>query len=156
MRSKFWYWFYSWVWGFIPTLIGAIIFLTLRLACMTLPIKRNGWGYYTELGSGWGAVSFGPFAIVNKNPSQYLLDHEYGHSLQNCYLGPYAILIYLMSYVRWWFLRWYNKPQGKGIIDRFLRKVVLKKYVHQGYYSIWFENMASWLGTEGKKKIVQS
>jgi hypothetical protein len=61
------------------TLIGSLIFSLLQL--VGFKPKKNQYGYVFEIGKGWGGVEMGPFAIVNENPSQHILDHEFGHSL---------------------------------------------------------------------------
>ena len=98
--SKTMFWVLSWTWGFIMTFIGSLVFIALRITGHEA--KRNQYGYYFEIGENWGGAEIGPFAIVNKNPSQSILNHEFGHSLQNCYLGPYMPFISLASAARYW------------------------------------------------------
>ena len=44
-------------------------------------IYKNQYGYYCIIEKDWGGLSLGPFAVVNKYPSEYLLAHEFGHAL---------------------------------------------------------------------------
>lgn len=118
----------SCTWGIVMTLIGGIAFLGLKITGHK--IHSNQYGYYCEFGKGWGGVSLGPFAIVNKNPSQHLLTHEFGHALQNCYFGPHMIIISLFSAVRYWY-REYLYRKGKPLCN---------------YDSVWFEGTATYLG----------
>ena len=99
--SKTMFWVLSWTWGFIMTLIGSMVFIALRIA--GYKPYRNQYGWAFEIGENWGGVEIGPYCIVNKNPSQHTLDHEFGHALQNCYLGPYMPFISLASAARYWY-----------------------------------------------------
>jgi hypothetical protein len=69
---------------------------------------------------------------VNKNPSQHLLNHEFGHSLQNCYWGPNMIIITIISIIRYWYIIYTNTK------DR--------------YDDIWFEGTATYFGTLYRNK----
>lgn len=130
--SKTMFWVLSWTWGFIMTFIGSLVFVALRITGHEA--KRNQYGYYFEIGENWGGAEIGPFAIVNKNPSQSILDHEFGHSLQNCYLGPYMPFISLASATRYWY-------------REYLVRAKKKKYSELvPYDGIWFEGTATYLG----------
>jgi hypothetical protein len=131
--SKFSFWFLSWTWGFIMTFIGTIIFTILRL--IGYKPYHNQYGWVVEIGENWGGVEIGPYAIVNKNPSQHILNHEFGHSLQNCYFGPFMIFILLMSAIRYWYREFLVKVQKKPVT------------MLPGYDDIWFEGTATYLGT---------
>ena len=136
--SKTMFWVLSWTWGFIMTFIGSLVFVALRITGHKA--KRNQYGYYFEIGENWGGAEIGPFAIVNKNPSQSILNHEFGHSLQNCYLGPYMPFISLASAARYWW-------------REYLIRVKKKKYSDlPAYDDIWFEGTATYLGNHYKYK----
>ena len=134
--SKTMFWVLSWTWGFIMTFIGSLVFIALRITGHEA--KRNQYGYYFEIGENWGGAEIGPFAIVTKNPSQSILNHEFGHSLQNCYLGPYMPFISLASAARYWW-------------REYLIRVKKKKYADlPAYDDIWFEGTATYLGNHYK------
>ena len=131
MSSKM-FWFFSWTWGFIMTFIGSLTFLVFK-AFGYKPYK-NQYGWVIEWGKSWGGLDIGPFTIINKNPSQYLLDHEFGHGLQNCYFGPFMPLISIASAIRYWYREYLiriKKMQYSEIPD---------------YDDIWFEGTATYLG----------
>ena len=135
--NKHQFWFLSLTWGLIMTLIGAIV--TLILMIFGFKPKRNIYGWYTEIGNDWGGLDLGPFCLVYKNPNDYILNHEFGHAVQNCALGPFMILINIASAVRYWY-------------REFLVKVMGKKYSDlPPYDSIWFEGSATSLGNYFRK-----
>ena len=139
--SKTMFWILSWTWGFIMTFIGGLVFITLSL-CGYKP-QRNQYGWVFEVGKSWGGVGFGPIFVVNKNPGDYLLKHEFGHSIQNCYFGPFMVFITLASAVRYWYREYLVQVKGK--------------FYHElpDYDSIWFEGSATELG-EKYKSITQT
>lgn len=130
--SKTMFWILSWTWGFVMTLIGSIVFIVLRIA--GYKPYRNQYGWAFEIGENWGGVEIGPYCIVNKNPSQHTLDHEFGHALQNCYFGPYMPFISLASAARYWYREYLIKVKGKKYSEL------------TPYDGIWFEGTATYLG----------
>lgn len=137
--SKQMFWFLSCTWGIIMTLAGSIVALCLIIA--GYKPRRNQYGWVFIVGKNWGGVEMGPFAIVNENPSQHILNHEFGHSLQNCYLGPYMVFVSLASAARYWW-------------REYLHKIKKVKYSDMpDYDDIWFEGTATYLGTLYKEKF---
>ena len=130
--SRTLFWILSWTWGFPMTLIGSLIFSLLQL--VGFKPKKNQYGYVFEIGKGWGGVEMGPFAIVNENPSQHILDHEFGHSLQNCYIGPFMSFISIASAIRYWYREYLTQIKG------------MKYSELPDYDDIWFEGTATYLG----------
>ena len=127
------FWVLSLTWGFIMTLIGAICFSALKI-CGFKHYKQN-YAFVIEVGKGWGGVSMGPFIFVSQKPSQHTLYHEFGHSLQNCYWGPNMVFVSLMSAARYWY-------------REYLVKAKEMKYSElPNYDCIWFEGIATYLGT---------
>lgn len=127
--------FLCWTWGIILTVIGEAIATVLCFFANPIPYK---YGKYFIIGKGWGGVSIGPVTIVSEEFNLKTLNHEFGHSLQNCMYGPLTIFIVCIpSVVRYWY-----------------RKVVKKTNPEKklpGYYDIWFEAQASeW----GSKEVV--
>lgn len=74
----------------------------------------------------------GPCAVVCKNPSSHLLEHEFGHSIQNCFLGP-LFLAYVMipSVIRFWYRE-------------------LNHVTEPSYDYAWFEQQATMFGERYK------
>lgn len=87
-------------WGFLLTLISIPVFLCML--CLSGKPKRYCNCLYFEYGRYWGGIEFGWFFVVNKNPTQHLLDHEYGHGIQNCIFGPAFMLLWIFGIVRYW------------------------------------------------------
>lgn len=130
--SKTLFWILSWTWGFPMTFIGSLIFILLQLA--GIKPSKNQYGWVFEIGKDWGGVEMGPFAIVNENPSQHILDHEFGHSLQNCYIGPLMPFISIASAIRYWYREYLTRVKG------------MKYSELPDYDDIWFEGTATYLG----------
>lgn len=130
--SKTLFWILSWTWGFPMTFIGSLIFILLQLA--GIKPSKNQYGWVFEIGKHWGGVELGPFAIVNENPSQHILDHEFGHSLQNCYIGPLMPFISIASAIRYWYREYLTRVKG------------MKYSELPDYDDIWFEGTATYLG----------
>lgn len=119
------YLFLSFTWGIIQTVIGVIALAAFASA--GYPIERNRHGWLIRAGTGWGGISFGPVAIVSRTANDYVEAHEFGHSIQNCYYGPFAlVLVSIPSVIRYWIFK--------------------LKRTNIDYYSIWFEKEASELG----------
>ena len=117
----------SWTWGIIMTLIGhAAAGILLLLGYRP---QKNCYGWIFEVGYGYGGIDLGYISIVCKDSTQYLKDHEFGHSVQNCFFGPlFPFLVAIPSMTRYWYREWRLRT-GKGNPT--------------GYYDIWFEKQAS-------------
>ena len=76
--------------------------------------------------------SIGPVIVVG-NGYTSILSHEYGHTIQNMILGPFAIiLVYIPSVLRFW-----------------VREKQFKEgYSLPPYDSVWFEGTATKLGSK--------
>lgn len=105
--SEFTFWFLSFFWGYWMTLIGLITLFILKH--MGYEPKKYNYAYMFEIGQYWGGITLGPVIIVNRNPSQHLKDHEFGHCLQNCYFGPYMVWVGILSFIRYWFREFIQK-----------------------------------------------
>lgn len=132
------FWKLSWTWGFVMTLIGKIVFSVLQL--LSYKPARNQYGYVIEIGEGWGGVSMGPYCLCEKKCDDHILKHEFGHAVQNCYFGPFQVLISLASATRYWYREYEVRVKGK-------------KYSELPEYdSAWYEGMATKLGYEYAEK----
>ena len=100
--------------------------------CKGLAPKKNQYGWVFRVGNGWGGLSLGPIALVSCNASQHTLNHEFGHSIQNCLYGPFMVLITLASAARYHYRNWMSKHKPKVTLPP--------------YDSIWFEDEATKLG----------
>ena len=124
--SKTWYYILSCTWGILMTLAGAFAAGILLIA--GYQPHKNLYGWYFEVGEGWGGFNAGPVSIVSKSPSKHTLQHEFGHSIQNCIFGP-LILPYVVipSVCRYWYRR-------------------IKNITSPPYDYAWFEGQATMFG----------
>ena len=130
LRMKtFLFYFFSLTWGLPMTLFGALT----ALALVIFGHKPKLWRgcIYFEVGKSWGGLEMGLFFLVHRGASAHLKNHEFGHGIQNCILGPLMpFLVSVPSAIRYWY-RKFREPQTE-------------------YDSIWFERWASRLGEEKK------
>lgn len=75
----------SFTWGIVMTAVGCLVSAVLLL-CGHKPI-RNKYGWSFMIGKNWGGVDLGMCSIVNENPTQHIMDHEFGHAVQSCFWG---------------------------------------------------------------------
>lgn len=129
--NKFLYYFLNLTWGIIITLIGAIVTLFLKIGgCQTF---RWGGAYCTIVKGYWGGLNLGLFCFVDSYSTDSMKNHEYGHSIQNMFLGPFfIILVAIPSLIRCWIFN-IRESHGKTNPD---------------YDSIWFEGQATRWGTK--------
>ncbi len=124
--SKKWFYIFSFTWGILLTLIGCIISCVLVL--LKYKPKQNMYGWYFEVGKSWGGLNIGPCSLVSANPSKHILQHEFGHSIQNCIFGPFIIpFITIPSICRYWYRE-------------------LKNITTPSYDYAWFEGLATMFG----------
>ena len=128
------FWKLSWTWGIIMTLVGKLVFFILQF--FGYKPKRNMYGWYIEIGENWGGAGMGPYCICNKNPTQAMLNHEFGHGVQNCYFGPFQILISIASAARYWHREY------------MMRVEKVKSNELPPYDSAWYEGMATEIGNQ--------
>lgn len=132
--SKRSYYLLSFSWGLIITLTGCLISLALLIAGYKPQRNKYGWSFILNLNN--CGFSMGPAAFVCKNPSKHMLEHEFGHSIQNCYFGPlFIFLVALPSMIRFWY-REYLVKSGKKTYSQL-----------PPYDAAWFEGGASELGS---------
>lgn len=125
----------SFTWGLPFTLIGCLA----ALVSVLLGHRPKKWGYCYcfEVGTHWGGMNLGIFFFCGKNSRAALKNHEHGHAVQNCYLGPLMIpIVALPSLIR----------------SRYRGYLTAKKHIDPKtlppYDSIWFEGGATRLGNE--------
>ena len=129
------FYFLTFTWGLPFTLIGLAAALFLRLR--GYKPKKHGYCFYFEVGENWGGINLGLFFIVNRGSRAAIRDHEHGHAVQNCYLGPFMlVLVALPSLLRSRYRAYITEK--KGVDVRTLPP----------YDSIGFEGQATRLGKE--------
>lgn len=90
----------SLTWGLPLTLCGAVVALFL----LAIGHRPHRWGscWCFEVGeSNWGGLSLGSIILCQPNAPDSLKNHEFGHAIQNCYLGPFMIPLVLCSVARY-------------------------------------------------------
>jgi hypothetical protein len=142
------FWVVSCTWGIIMTTIGALATVGLNLTKVVgkcfgkdLKIKThiNGCSFITEVGSNWGGLELGAFALcgnysqINKSWFRHTRYHEFGHAIQHLYLGPlFIFIVAIPSAIRYWLQR---LLQTQGV-----------RFPASWYDSIWFEGGATKTG----------
>lgn len=123
------YYILNYTWGIIWTLIGLLITLGLLIGAQR-PIPYEGIWYF-QLGKYWGGFSIGCAFLRDKTSSKSINAHEYGHTFQNCLLGPFFIFIVIIpSAIRYWNQR---IRASKGLDNK-------------DYDAVWFEDSATTIG----------
>ena len=93
------YYLLSFTWGIILTFFGLLI--SFGLLIFGKRPKKYERIYYFEVGKNWGGFEMGLMFVANKNASEYIKSHEYGHTYQNAILGPlYPVLVGIPSAIR--------------------------------------------------------
>lgn len=135
MRHKFLFFILSLTWGLPMTFIGMVAAVALRI--MGHKPKKWGYCYYFEVGEDWGGVNLGPIFVTSQNPSEHTKNHEVGHAIQNCLLGPFMpFIVSIPSAIRYWCRRW--------VVDN----GVVNSDDLPEYDSVWYERDATKFGTE--------
>lgn len=131
--SKTWYYIISLTWGLPITLIGlAAAAILLVFGCTPY---ENSYGWYFQVGRNWGGVNLGIVSIVNKTPSEHTLQHEFGHSIQNCIFGIFFIpFVAIPSMIRYWY----------RIYLTCIKKISYSELPDYDY--AWYEGMATMFG----------
>ena len=127
----------SFTWGILINIAGSLVALFM-LATFHKP-HIHGWCVYFIAGKKrWGGMEWGIFFITDRQDSETIKNHEFGHAIQNCFFGPFMICISVCSSVRYWtrrlMLRFHKTPKHE-------------------YDSIWFERQATELGTAYYNRI---
>ncbi len=128
----------QWTWGLPQTLIGAALYAAHR--------KDDHFEYRGAVATAWNkdtGISLGKFIFVPRraggNAGRFLLEHEYGHTIQSLILGPFYLLAVGAPSMLWNRLPYFkNKRRKTG----------------KSYYSAPFEKTANTLAAlsnKGKK-----
>lgn len=123
-QSKILYYGLQFTWGLLQNLAGAVVLL--YTFCMAPHLKPCMIGRNIKVKTSYSAnFSLGVFVFV-RNETGSVIQHECGHSLQNMYYGPFAVLcVALPSLVRYWYRR------------------ITHTNDYNTYFDIWFEYQAS-------------
>lgn len=100
--KKIGFYFLSFTWGIVMTLISCLVFLAL-IVTGHRPYKFYD-RIYIKVGRNWGGCELGPWFICGQNnDSLHLKQHESGHGFQNIILGPLMpFVVCLPSAARYW------------------------------------------------------
>ena len=136
MKNKFLYYFLNLTWGFPMTFIGILVAIVMLIFGKT-PEKHGGCWYFTT-NKICGGVNLGLIFIVDEKATEYVMNHEFGHSIQNAIFGPFMLFVVAIpSFTRYWYREFkYNR---KNIVPP------------TDYYDIWFEGQASSFGCKNIK-----
>ena len=124
------YWILSCTWGILMTITGLISALWLMVK--GFKSEKNHYGLAIKVGVGWGGLSLGPIALVSYDASEHTLNHEFGHSIQNCWYGPLMVFVTLASAARYHYRNWISKHKPTVTLPP--------------YDAIWFEGEATEIG----------
>jgi hypothetical protein len=133
MKNKVLYYILAFTWGLPMTLIG--LFVALVLICLRYRANTYGGCLHFSVGKKWGGVSLGIVIITDDNTPKRTMNHEFGHSLQNCcygFLMPFIVCI--PSVIRYWYREL-----------RYHRRNIIPP---TAYDDIWFEGQATRWGDE--------
>jgi len=137
VKHKWLYYLLAYTWGILMTLLGYIITLILlfvKLFCKdNIKLNKYYWIYGIKVGPDWwGGFEMGlMFCRDQKSSDSYVNRHEFGHTFQNCLLGPlFPFLVAIPSALRYW-IRNLRTKKGKSNND---------------YDAIWFECSATECG----------
>ena len=115
----------NYTWGIVNTILGLFVALSLIIAGKR-PKIRNGC-FFFEVGNGWGSFSLGTTIVTGENPRSFVLQHEYGHTVQNAMFGVFNLFIVTIP----------------SLVRAAYRSALC---IYDGFYDIWFEAQASELG----------
>lgn len=121
----------SLTWGLPLSLCGVVIALFLRVTGHR-PHRWGGCWYFNVGRKYWGGLNLGLVFLTDHGDRVHTKNHEFGHAVQNCYLGPIMLVLWLCSTIRYHYLN-YLERKGKPLPE---------------YDSWWFEGQASEYGYE--------
>lgn len=130
MKQKALFYILSFTWGLPMTLIGLIV--ALVLICTGHKPKKWGGCWYFNVGGSWGGLELGAFFLTDGIDNKHVKNHEFGHAIQNCVLGPLMpFLVSIPSAIRYWYR---TIRENLGLRNE------------TAYDAIWFEGSATRLG----------
>ena len=137
----------QWTWGLPQTLIGSVLYFAHR--------KDRHFDYNGARATVWdrdAGVSLGKFIFVPRKAragmvsspehakdlaDPFLLEHEYGHTLQSLLLGPFYLLLVGAPSMIWNRLPYFSRKRKRS---------------GKSYYSAPFEKSANYLAAKASKR----
>ena len=128
----------QWTWGLPQNLVGLVLYLYYR--ARGCPWFRYQGAHALVWPVKSGSMSMGSFLFLHPSwtpRDQALLAHEYGHTIQSLYFGPFYLLTVGLPSLIW---------AGTPALQRRRRER------HLDYDSVYPENWATRLGTRYAKE----
>ena len=126
----------QWTWGLPQTLIGAALYEAHR--------KDDHFDYRGAKATAWNrdaGISLGKFIFVPRraggNAEKFLLEHEYGHTIQSLILGPFYLSVVGAPSMLWNRLPYFKSKRRR---------------TGKSYYSAPFEKTANALAALSNKE----
>ena len=129
---------WQYLWGLPQNLVGAVLYLYYRLkGCPHFSYQGARVILWTVDG---GSMSVGRYLFLHQSwrpKDQFLLAHEYGHTIQSLILGPLYLPLVGLPSILW---------AGLPCFERLRRKK------RRSYYSVYPENWATSFGKRFARK----
>ena len=130
--KRFLYALCQWTWGLPQNLVGLALYLYYRYkGCPSFRYQGTFGVIWTQRS---GSMSMGSFLFMHPSwtsEDRKLLAHEYGHTIQSLFFGPFYLLTVGLPSLLW------------AGLPRFQR---LRREGRRGYYTVYPEKQASRLG----------
>jgi len=100
MLSKL-FWF---IWGLPQNLVGFVMYLMFKKKAIKIEHFRDSVVLEVRHGKLGGAVSLGMFIFIfsdYRSRREWVVKHEYGHSIQSKILGPLYLLVIGLPSITW-------------------------------------------------------
>ena len=117
----------QWTWGLPQTLLGAALYAAHR--------NDDHFDYKGARATAWNrdaGISLGKFIFIPRRSGasgeHFLLEHEYGHTIQSLILGPFYLLLVGAPSILWHRLPYYKRKRKRS---------------GKSYYSAPFEKTAN-------------
>lgn len=127
-KHRWLYYILALTWGGLLTYSGFIVLFILfiyKKINNDCEINKYNGILQVKINDYWGGCSLGLIYLRDFESSDSINEHEFGHTFQNCLLGPlFIFLIAIPSVIRYWFSGKLNKP----------------------YDAVWFEDSATQIG----------
>lgn len=111
----------QWTFGLPQNIAGAAVYLFLTV--FRKYSRENRFRYRNALGIRWknyGSMGLGMFIFLGRMPAhaeQYILTHEYGHTLQSLILGPLFLPVIGIPSLLWASLPCFVNKRRRGEAD---------------------------------------
>lgn len=143
VKHRWLYYLLACTWGIIMTVLGLIITAVLAIVKIFIPqryiiFSPYHWIYSIATGPEyWGGCEMGLMFLRDRCPDdEHTNAHEFGHTFQNCLLGPlFPFIVAIPSATRYWLREWFPDKEWAP------------------YDSAWFEDAATQCGYWVVKKL---